>query len=97
MMLHENIVECRRLLQHDGWTTNVLWAVFKRQRVQVINGGRVFSSVVFFFAAGVLINADGFQTKKFPYVHAVNERKMDAFIQLGSVGSENECPKGRGS
>lgn len=56
-----------------------------------------FSSVVFFFAAGVLINADGFQTKKFPYVHAVNERKMDAFIQLGSVGSENECPKGRGS
>ena len=58
MMIHENIVECHRLLQHDGWTTNVLWAVFKRQRVQVINGGRDFFLLsFFFFAAGVLITS----------------------------------------
>ena len=57
MMIHENIVEYRRLLQHDGWTTNVLWAVFKRQRVQLINGGRVFVLPSFFFAAGVLITS----------------------------------------
>ncbi len=46
MMIHDNIdVECRRLLQRDGWTTKVLWTVFKRERVQVINAGRFF----FFF------------------------------------------------
>ena len=33
-------------------------------------------------------------------MHAVNERKMDAFIhwvRYATTGSENECPKGRGS
>ena len=53
MMIHDNIdVECRRLLQRDGWTTKVLWTVFKRERVQVINAGRfffLFPSIVFSF------------------------------------------------
>ena len=58
MMLHENIVECRRLLQHDGWTTNVLWAVFKLQRVQITSMVVAFFFFrVFFFAAGVLITS----------------------------------------